>query len=104
MRAVVDTMNQAAFETMNKIYQPYANYFNRGPIRHWLGRKVNYARPIPDCHEEKIEYHWFARLPGDDTHKWVWRVPPNWDGNLVDSRFFYMTIKNGKVIFGRFLD
>ena len=33
---------------------------------------------------------------------WRYKVPKDWDPNLIAERFYYATIKNGKVIFGRY--
>jgi hypothetical protein len=97
MRAIVSTMNRAAF---NFFKGWYGNYGEGGD---WLARRGQYEREYPKWVLEKTKYD-KLRPEALVESKQVWKIPHDWDPNLIDSRFFYMSIRSGRVVFGRFLD
>ena len=79
----------------------YVKYLIR--VDSWLHRTHSHAPPKPDWVLQKKEYGDFdPQALREDT--WKYKVPAGWDPNLLYTRFFYASVKNGKVVIGRYME
>ena len=110
MRAIVQAMNYEAVEFFKLYWRMRATigedtqFGLYGDGGAWFHRTGNDSLGIPEWKEEEQEHNpWEAKVL-QEQFKWRWVVPREWDPNCVYSRFYYMTIVNGRVRLGRFRD
>jgi hypothetical protein len=110
MRAIVQAMNYEAVEffklywRMRATIKDDAQFGMYGDGDNWFQRIGNYSLGIPEWKEEEQDINPYEAKALQEQFKWRWVVPREWDPNCVYSRFYYMTIVNGRVRLGRFRD
>jgi hypothetical protein len=106
MRAIVDAMNHAAVEFFKEYWLVHGTTaqdrrFGYGRIYEWLTHR---ELGVPQWEKIKQEININEPRAIQDDYKFEWVIPPEYDPNCVYGRFYYMTIVNNKVRFGRFRD